>query len=1450
MCGKKRVSGAGVMTRAQRQRSQLTINSARYHQALALNSSRRRRRRQRQNTQQHVALAMRRRQRRQNAFPAAAAAAAAAAADSDSSVDEMSDSSSPPLEDIFNRRYMIDHSDKEKFPHVPKDVANPGFDKDHSNFFTLPFEVVVYLRTKPDLWKTDGRLDLIKVGRVLDDLAQHDGASNQSARISDARDNIPEFLHLVYEKMLSGQNGDKYPYIIEKQRRYVTRTQSGEKDYTFVIPAEDVIDLPIFLFLFVLKELSDKAKRNKRNFLVNFRLDLSDSENMTFETVKNESNRVVGVSNQSISLQSLADIYTAIIKKFAALFPGRFTDGTATWNGSEISGTRIMMRTADGSHLLFHVEMLLKPTRSVTFASAWTQEVEDLINEKLSGAVISVKNEDNKCLIYCLIMAMMIKLKESSNRIFGVGTSMVKPEEVYAKAMYMYADEYAITIAIRNLAKILFPPNYSVGDLSKTLVELAQDIDKRVGTTMSVEEFRQEFSKIEEKFIPDDICGVDIYGIDFGINTHLYPVYMSKRRDKTIELLCITPKDKTCSHFAVITNMEKLLHESGGKQFFTCSKCGECFYHRGLLNSHHCSVSHDSTLVPGDGGYHFSSINDDKDADVICGYCTKCRLCFTNDFTYEYHKEHCFMEGKTGYRHVQLVSYDPTIQPMLHGVDLDIESENKHVERRRMIYADFECSIDPDTGVHTFMSYGVYDWKSKIYKCGYDIQEFIDFVLTIAYGGIEDQVYVYFHNAMGYDANFILRHILSKTEYKNWGIQVIMKSMNRLQKLVFYTHQDSKNRAIHIGDTFLFLTLSLERIVASIRKEELETNMENFSHYFDVMKKIYPWVVDEDINHILRKNIFPYKFFIHSGRLDTPINDFLDIFVPREENLHFFGEKVSLEDLRDSYADTKHVIETFRCQTARDYHDLYLCCDVMQLADVFDRSMTILWNSHNIHLTRYLGMPSASWAAFLRHDPNMAIPLYEETFFAEFFKGMIRGGITSAATRYAKADDKHSIIYLDVNGLYPFVMQKYGFPCGRFEYKHCGWEGEQVYEELKKNFEMFEREGKGMCYCVDIHFPDAVKRKTDMYPFAPEHRRIYKEYYKNFETKEFTEFLQRWSKANGEESMNEFYGLVCTLYDKTKYNVHWRLLKFYIEHGVEIPKVWFGVVFDEGDYLAGYIRKNIEIRNSRKDELGKTLYKLLGNSIYGKTFESPFKRNTFEIVRDEVKLQGMLEEGNIAAMTPIDDLGWIVRMEGEEIILDKPTYIGACVCEFAKLHMYTLLYDKLMSIFPGDAEEPLGCEMIYTDTDSFIVRVKHPPGMQNTPEALFAYIKSCDPTLIGGIGGQVKSETGEDETIDEIIALRSKVYAYKTTKGHIGKRAKGTTHDAQEMQLDWMAYKGAYETLISLNTENTQFFRNTFKISSAQVLRQSLSVNDGKRYICADGTHTHAFGHPDINTYI
>lgn len=1323
-----------------------------------------------------------------------------------------------------------------------------GFNSRFGSFYIYPREIEEYFKIHPELFDENHDLDLTRLAAIFMHFDENPLTFDELEPFPHIDRTGPDynpdtFFKNIYCVLYAHKLGANIFGVLGDPRAGYHMIPKIMMGNILRICISDTYDLPNALMMYILITLC--ANVEKSSFILQYGFDTNNFFSPTsvprFPINDERTGRPITITNGKISGYALTTIYMTILRKFIRLLPG---GDNSTWNGSEESGVRILLNEMRGENGYLYLLLEGIASQNQRIAGRWTQKIEDFLTSTVSSSVMSVRNrDDDKCLIYCLIMGLILKIVDRRSRYFGLNTMMVEASEVYAKGMYMFTEDDIVSETIRKLTKLLFPPLYSEGTIDLPLLNLVSEIDKKVGTTLSMVEFNKFFSEVESKLIPKEVCGVDVYGMDYNISPHIYPLYISKNREgRIVELLCVTPRETNCSHFCVIVNMQKLLSRSGGKLFVSCTKCGQCFYHKRLLQDHHCPANPHINEVPGDGGYHYSSQYADSVCDIICGACPKCRLCFTDDFTFEYHKEHCLMQGQTGYRHVQLKSYKRDEKIVLRGQEIDMDLEDKHVRDRRMLYADFECSINPETGEHSFMSYGVYEWETNEYKCGYDLKEFIEYILEIAYSNEQTEIYVYFHNAMGYDANFILRQILRDPDYEKWGIQVIMKSSNRLQKLVLYTERNDMKRRIHIGDTFLFLTLSLERIVDSIRKDDVNLNIENFPRFFEIFHERYPHVTNLEIDKILRKNIFPYKFFTDSSKLDTPIEDFLKIFEPRLENLIFFSEKVGIDDLVLGFNETKHVIEVYGCRTARDYHDLYLCCDVMQLADVFDRSMNILWESHHIHLTKYIGMPSASWAAFLRHNPTMSIPLYDNTFFAEFFKGMVRGGITSAALRHAVADDEHSIIYLDVNGLYPYVMQAYDYPCGEFKFMPLGWVGELCKIKLEEYFAMLEREHKGMCFCVDMVIPDDVKELTDMYPFAPEHRRIYKEYYDDLETKELTPFLKRWSEANNGEKMQEFHGLVCTLYDKTKYNVHWKLLKFYMEHGVIITKVWFGVIFDEGDYLAGYIRKNIEIRNTRRDELGKTLYKLLGNSIYGKTFESPFKRNTYEIIRDKNKLQGLIEEGNIAAIVPIDDLGWIVRMDGEDIILDKPTYIGACVCEYSKLHMYTLLYDKLMKIFPGTSEDP-GCQLVYTDTDSFIVRVKHPRDVGPSPKELFDYIKSQDPTLIGGIGGQVKSETGEDDTIQEVIALRSKVYAYVTKNGHIGKRAKGTTHDAQEMQLDWQAYKQALENLTSINTKNMQFFRNTFLIRSLEVSRQSLSVNDGKRYICDDGIHTHAFGY-------
>lgn len=1180
-------------------------------------------------------------------------------------------------------------------------------------------------------------------------------------------------------------------------------------------PMNDVYDLPAMVFmyiLFVLNEVSEGGVLHAE-YCIDPKNDIRRQFKVANTFTKNR-------ANGSISLRAIITLYNDIMSSIYTSIHGfDHIAERCTWNGSDDSGTRIICTLKNGGVVTLRVELALIPGIGVRAGGRWTEAMKMILDEWFpSRCYLTTSNEeDDLCLVYCLILGVMCRERQLwVTRVDKV----IPPDSVICRGVYDCDIE-------------------SIQSLCKSLLEgenPLKDCDIRFGVEYSIKEMQERLTSVESKLLSGTLekYGLDVYVFESGVMKHVFPVYMSKREKLKgrIPILCVQD-GKGKGHYILVTDMDTIMARTGGKIFYNCSKCGAAFYSKGALMRH----VHNTDEVS-EERMHWSRSDIGSDA-IVKGRCWKCMLQFATDFEYQYHTEHCFMEGKSGYRYVRCENSVIDL-PTLRGVDVDIEAEKKKNDDAYLLYADFESYINPETGEHDIMSWGLYDLAKDEYLSGFCLGDFIRRIYEVSCE--RAKTHVYFHNAMNYDGNFILRYVLRHDWTSEWEVHPIMKSSSRLQKLSFrFKGEDGHSHTLDIGDTFLFLTMSLERIVNCIRRDgDVESNKHNFPHFFEQFTQRYG-LGDEEVDMILRKNLFPYKYFTAPRCLDVPIEDFLKIFNGENpEDVKFFSENVKVEDLKEQYPLVKKVMDTFKCKTARDYHDIYLMCDVMELADVFTRSIETLWESHHVFLPNYIGMPAASWAAFLRHNPRMEIPLYSATVYAEFFSSMTRGGVTSAPLRYAKSDETHSIIYLDVNGLYPYVMQAYDYPSGYMIWMTFNSIPDDVSCNdylLNEIFPVLYSHHEGMCLTVDLHYTEELKRETDDFPFAPEHRVIYDEYFDD--NGELGGFLRSWSEANQGEKMHAFTGLVGTLYDKQQYTVHWRLLEWYIRHGLIVTKIWWGVRFEESDYLASYVRKNIEIRNTRKDELGKMVYKLMGNSIYGKTFESPFKRGTYNIVRDKTVLAGLLEEGGINTITPIDDLAWVVKMDGTEIILDKPTYIGACVCEYAKMHMYELFYDKLRPIFES-------VQLVYTDTDSVIVYITHPPEMHE-PARLFEYIKTRCPGLIGNIGGQVKSEikdaNGEDDIIDEVIALRSKVYAYKARDGHIGKRAKGTTHAAQEGQLDWDVYEKALQSRVSATTVNVQFIRSRFTVSTKEVERQSLSANDGKREICVDGIHTHAWGY-------
>ena len=91
------------------------------------------------------------------------------------------------------------------------------------------------------------------------------------------------------------------------------------------------------------------------------------------------------------------------------------------------------------------------------------------------------------------------------------------------------------------------------------------------------------------------------------------------------------------------------------------------------------------------------------------------------------------------------------------------------------------------------------------------------------------------------------------------------------------------------------------------------------------------------------------------------------------------------------------------------------------------------------------------------------------------------------------------------------------------------------------------------------------------------------------------------------------------MFDKKRYVVHARNLKFYEKMGAKIEKVHNVLQFDQSNWLASYINFNMVKHAESKSSFGKNYYKLMNNAVFGKGVENVRNRLNIKLVRTKKK---------------------------------------------------------------------------------------------------------------------------------------------------------------------------------------------------------------------------------------
>ena len=127
---------------------------------------------------------------------------------------------------------------------------------------------------------------------------------------------------------------------------------------------------------------------------------------------------------------------------------------------------------------------------------------------------------------------------------------------------------------------------------------------------------------------------------------------------------------------------------------------------------------------------------------------------------------------------------------------------------------------------------------------------------------------------------------------------------------------------------------------------------------------------------------------------------------------------------------------------------------------------------------------------------------------------------------------------------------------------------------------------------VDLKYPDNIREKTKNFPFAPVNQKSNPD--------DFSDYM----KDIIPDTYTQNKKLICDWNDKKNYLIHYRMLKFYVRHGMIVDKVHDVISFKQSKWLEKCIKFNTQKRNQAVYDFEKDFYKLLSNAFYGKTIEN------------------------------------------------------------------------------------------------------------------------------------------------------------------------------------------------------------------------------------------------------
>ena len=126
---------------------------------------------------------------------------------------------------------------------------------------------------------------------------------------------------------------------------------------------------------------------------------------------------------------------------------------------------------------------------------------------------------------------------------------------------------------------------------------------------------------------------------------------------------------------------------------------------------------------------------------------------------------------------------------------------------------------------------------------------------------------------------------------------------------------------------------------------------------------------------------------------------------------------------------------------------------------------------------------------------------------------------------------------------------------------------------------------------------------------------------------------------------------------------------------------------------------NTKLRKEAKNEFEKDFFKLMNNSVFGKTMENVRKHRDIKLVTTDVKRNKLVLEPNYHTTKCFSENLLAIEVKKTKVKMNNPVYLGMSILDISKTLMYKFWYDYIKPKYEDRAK------LCYMDTDSFIIHI-------------------------------------------------------------------------------------------------------------------------------------------------